>query len=182
MRIGTQEIQYLNAFQNISNATAKDCLVQENQVVFLVKEGQMGLAIGKNGATIKKLELALKKKIELFEHKKDAATFVQNAFPKTKSYLDSLNITGADPIDIIAKDLIYDEVKYERASQALRRRFVRGASIVEAIDRGERHTRIKREGVKSKYRYFVEGMDGSWNEPDERIWVVAMYALWQKHK
>ena len=83
MRIGTQEIQYLNAFQNISNATAKDCLVQENQVVFLVKEGQMGLAIGKNGATIKKLELALKKKIELFEHKKDAATFVQNAFPKT---------------------------------------------------------------------------------------------------
>ncbi|KKQ24698.1 MAG: hypothetical protein US39_C0014G0025 [Microgenomates group bacterium GW2011_GWC1_37_12b] len=33
-----------------------------------------------------------------------------------------------------------------------------------------------------KFKYYIEGADGSWNEPDERIWVVAMYALWQKTK
>ena len=103
-------------------------------------------------------------------------------FPKTKSYLESINLQIADNLDKIVQELIYNEEKYERASQALRRRFVRGADTVEAIDRGGRKTRIKREGSLGKYRYFVEGADGNWNEPEERIWIVAMYALWQSSK
>ena len=113
---------------------------------------------------------------------KQSYLFMNKIFPNTTNYLNSKNPSHYDELDKIASGFLANEDVYERASQALRRRFVRGASIVEAIDRGERHTRIKREGVKGKYRYFVEGMDGSWNEPDERIWVVAMYALWQKHK
>lgn len=104
------------------------------------------------------------------------------SFPKTKTYIDNLNIETADPIDIVAKELIYDEAKYERASQALRRRFVRGSSEVTGVDRGKRSTRIKREKAGGKYKYFVHGADGNWFEPEERIWVVAMYALWQKLK
>jgi N utilization substance protein A len=82
MRIGTQEIQYLNAFQTISHASARDCLIGNTLVSFLVKEGQMGLTIGKKGITIKKLQQALKKKIEVFEHKETAEAFLQNAFPQ----------------------------------------------------------------------------------------------------
>lgn len=104
------------------------------------------------------------------------------SFPNSKTYLDSLDLSRADSLDIITKELLYDEVKYERASQALRRRFSRGAEIVEGIDRNGRNTRIKREKLSGKYSYFVEGQNGTWNEPDERIWVVAMYALWQSTK
>jgi hypothetical protein len=104
------------------------------------------------------------------------------SFPNTAKHLSDLDLASADKLDIIAKELIGDELKYERASQALRRRFSRGAKIVEGIDRGERKTRIKREKHGGKYKYFIEGTDGSWNEPQERIWVVAMYALWQASK
>lgn len=107
---------------------------------------------------------------------------MSETFPKTKSYLATINPSSADPLDIITGELINDEVSYERASQAIRRRFVRGAEAIEAIDRGGRQTRIKRQKENAKYRYFVEGQDGSWNEPEERIWVVAMYALWQRRK
>lgn len=103
-------------------------------------------------------------------------------FPKTKAYLETLDLANSDPLDRITQELLYDEARYERASQALRRRFVRGAQVVEGIDRGGRPTRIKRERVGGKYKYFVEGSDGSWNEPEERIWVVSMYALWQASK
>lgn len=103
-------------------------------------------------------------------------------FPNTKSYLESINLANADALDKITQELLYNEVKYERASQALRRRFVRGAQIVEGIDRGGVTTRIKRDRVGGKYKYYIEGQDGSWNAPDERIWIVAMYALWQKVK
>jgi len=105
-----------------------------------------------------------------------------NNFPKTKTYLDNINIINCDNLDKITKELLYDNSSYERASQALRRRFVRGAEIVNGIDREGRLTRIKRLKLGGKYKYYIEGTDGSWNEPDERIWVVSMYALWQKSK
>jgi hypothetical protein len=106
-----------------------------------------------------------------------------NTFPNTNSYLGSLDLASADNLDKKAHELLNDEAAYERASQALRRRFVRGADTVVGIDRGGKKTNIKREEkAKGKYDYFVQGQDGSWNKPDERIWVVAMYALWQKNK
>lgn len=103
-------------------------------------------------------------------------------FQKTEEYIESLDLQSADPLDQKIAELLQDEAKYERASQALRRRFVRGAETVEGIDRGNRWTRIKREKDGGKYRYSVEGEDGTWSEPDERIWIVAMYALWQDNK
>ena len=103
-------------------------------------------------------------------------------FIKTKSYLAGLNLATADLLDKKANELINDEAVYERASQALRRRFVRGAMEVEAIDRGTRQTKIKRERLGGIYKYKVQGTDGNWFEPEERIWVVAMYALWQDSK
>ncbi|HJY64786.1 MAG TPA: hypothetical protein VJ455_11570 [Ignavibacteria bacterium] len=42
-----------------------------------------------------------------------------------------------------------------------------------------RKTSIRRERAGGKYIYKVQGADGNWVEPDERIWVVSMYALWQ---
>jgi hypothetical protein len=103
-------------------------------------------------------------------------------FSKTRSYLENIDINSADPLDKVALELLRDEEAYERASQALRRRFVRGADMVEGIDRGGRRTHIKRERANGKYNYFLEGVDSSWNEPEDRIWVVAMYALWQRNK
>lgn len=104
------------------------------------------------------------------------------AFTKTKSYLDSLDMVTADKLDVLAKELLYDEEAYERASQALRRRYSRGANEVEGIDRGGRATKIRREKQGGKYKYFVMGKDGMWSSPEERLWVVAMYANWQNSR
>jgi hypothetical protein len=107
---------------------------------------------------------------------------INNYFAKTIQYLTSVDLNSADPLDKKINELINDEATYEKASQALRRRFVRGAEVVEAMDRSSRKTRIKRDRRGGKYSYLIEGADGSWNQPDERIWVVAMYALWQDSK
>ena len=103
-------------------------------------------------------------------------------FQKARNYLSTVDPAKADPIDRKAQELMNDEVTYERASQALRRRFSRGAGEVEGADRGGRLTKIKRERVGGKYKYMIQGADGNWFEPDERIWVVSMYALWQDSK
>jgi len=103
-------------------------------------------------------------------------------FAKALDYLKKQSLDTADPLDKKAYQLLMDELLYEKASQALRRRFSRGAQVVEAIDRNGRRTSIKRERQNGIYEYFVQGGDGNWFRPDERIWVVAMYALWQDSK
>ncbi len=105
-----------------------------------------------------------------------------NYFAKSADYLNSIDLASADPLDKKAHELLKDEDAYERASQALRRRFSRGASVVQGLDRGGRLTQIKREKIGGKYKYAIEGEDGSWNTPEERIWVVSMYGLWQDSK
>lgn len=107
---------------------------------------------------------------------------MSDTFPKTINYITSLDTTHCDDLDLVTKNLVENEADYERASQALRRRFVRGSETVPAIDRGNRKTKIKRVGENGKYRYFIEGADGSWSEPQERIWVVSMFALWQRKR
>ncbi|MFV1917676.1 MAG: hypothetical protein ACC618_04330 [Patescibacteria group bacterium] len=105
-----------------------------------------------------------------------------NYFIKAKEHLESIDLASCDPLDKKAHELMNDGEAYERASQSLRRRFSRGAKEVTGVDRGGNRTKVKREKVGGKYKYLVMGSDGNWNEPEERIWVVAMYALWQATK
>jgi hypothetical protein len=104
---------------------------------------------------------------------------MRDYFQKAAVYLASIDIGKADRLEQKANYLLNDENAYERASQALRRRFSRGASEVEGIDRGGRVTKIRREKVSGVYTYSILGSDGNWSTPEERIWVVSMYALWQ---
>jgi N utilization substance protein A len=48
------------------------------RVIFIVNKGQMGLAIGKGGATIKQLQNVVAKKVELVEYSDDASEFIRN--------------------------------------------------------------------------------------------------------
>ncbi len=80
MRLTTTEFQYLSLFSKLTGAYAKDCLVGRNTITFVVGEGEMGLAIGKKGANVKKLEQALGKRVELVEFSSDPAQFIRNIF------------------------------------------------------------------------------------------------------
>jgi len=71
----------MSLFQNISGATARDCVIDTKveRVIFVVSRGEMGLAIGKSGETIKKVQKALGKQVELVEWADDARQFIMNS-------------------------------------------------------------------------------------------------------
>jgi N utilization substance protein A len=68
-------------FNNMTGATARDCVVDEklNRLIFLVNKGQMGLAIGKEGAAVKKIERAVKRPVEVVEWSDDVSELIKNA-------------------------------------------------------------------------------------------------------
>ena len=50
-----------------------------NRVIFIINKGEMGLAIGKNGASIKNSQRAVGKEVELVEYSEDPKNFIINA-------------------------------------------------------------------------------------------------------
>jgi N utilization substance protein A len=80
-KLGSEQLSLLSMFYSMTGATAKDCVLDEkqNRLIFLVAQGQMGLAIGKEGASVKKIERAVKKPVEVVEWADDVSEFVKNA-------------------------------------------------------------------------------------------------------
>jgi len=70
----------LSMFQGMTGATARDCVVddKQNRVIFVVAQGQMGLAIGKDGSAVKKIERVLRRPVEMVEWADDVEGLVRN--------------------------------------------------------------------------------------------------------
>lgn len=68
----------MNLFNKITKLTPKDCFISEGNMVFIVKEGDIGQAIGKKGMNVKKLSAMIKKPIKILEYSSDASKFVSN--------------------------------------------------------------------------------------------------------
>src|SRR5919199_2107680 len=80
IKLTSDELRLISLFQSITGATARDCVVDDKmeRVIFIVNKGQMGLAIGKGGATIRQLQNVVGKKVELVEYSEDASEFIRN--------------------------------------------------------------------------------------------------------
>ena len=80
IKLTTDQIKLMSLFQNVTGATARDCIEDENQdrVIFVVNPGKMGLAIGKGGSTIRNLQNLVKRNVELVEFSEDPAEFLKN--------------------------------------------------------------------------------------------------------
>ena len=80
IKLTTDQMRMMSLFQNVTGATARDCVEDEKQgrVIFVVNTGKMGLAIGKGGTHIKSLQNIVKKNIELVEFDEDPSKFLTN--------------------------------------------------------------------------------------------------------
>ncbi len=78
VKLDTEGIRYIGVFESLTGAGVKDCILDNDRVIMVVKKGDMGLAIGKGGSNINKVKKLLKKKIEVVEHSSDIKEFIEN--------------------------------------------------------------------------------------------------------
>ena len=80
IKLSTDQMRLISLFQNVTKATARDCLDDEKQdrIIFVVNEGKMGLAIGKGGSNIKYLQNILTRHVELVEPFDDPIKVLKN--------------------------------------------------------------------------------------------------------
>jgi len=81
IKFTSKEMRYISLFESVTGANVKDCIVNEEQsrVIFVVKEGEIGMAIGRGGRNIHTLERMTGKKQEIIEYSEKPAQFIKNA-------------------------------------------------------------------------------------------------------
>ena len=81
IRFTSREMRYIALFESITSANVKDCIIDDalNRIIFIIKEGDVGAAIGKRGKNIHLLEKMTGKKHEIIEHSESPAQFIKNA-------------------------------------------------------------------------------------------------------
>ncbi|MHA1818621.1 MAG: NusA-like transcription termination signal-binding factor [Candidatus Heimdallarchaeota archaeon] len=81
MKLSIDELKTMNIFVNITKVSPKDCIIDRkmDRIIFVVKRGSIGTAIGKQGINVKKLKSALAKDIEIIEDDDSPEVFIKNA-------------------------------------------------------------------------------------------------------
>jgi N utilization substance protein A len=82
IKFDTETLRLMTLFENVTGVPVRDCLVDENVVYFVVDEDKVGIAIGKNGNSVKNVESLINKTIKIFGFSKDLKKFVKNLIPK----------------------------------------------------------------------------------------------------
>ena len=116
VKLNTEGIRYIALFENLTGARAKDCFedTENNRLIFVVKGGDMGLAIGKGGERINRVKKAVGKHVEIIEHSDDPVEFVKNAFHPVS--IKNVNIALKD-----SKRIAYVEVHTKEKGLAIGR-------------------------------------------------------------
>lgn len=116
IKLSMDGIRYIALFEKITGASARDCYedTENNRLLFVVKNGDMGLAIGKGGEHINNVKKAINKSIEIIEHSDDPVVFIKNAFHPV--ILKNINIKIID-----GKRIAYVEVPSKEKGLAIGR-------------------------------------------------------------
>jgi N utilization substance protein A len=97
--LSNETVQYINMASKYSGANIRDCVVEEDRVVFVVDKGQLGVAIGSKAKNLEKLRSLFKKSVKFVEFDEDKARFVQNL---CKPYeVTKVTVEGSDDASVI---------------------------------------------------------------------------------
>jgi len=86
IRLTAKEMGLIAFFQAATGASVEDCIVDDknDRIIFVVKKGDVGLAVGRGGRKIKLLEKVIRKRLEVVEYCEDVREFLMSALRPVK--------------------------------------------------------------------------------------------------
>lgn len=80
VRLDNQTLLHISLFERITRTQIRDCVEMEDKIIFMVDNGRITQAVGKNGENVSKLRKSLDKTIQIIEYSDDPAQFVRSVF------------------------------------------------------------------------------------------------------
>ena len=92
--INQDTLKKVQLVTNITSARVKDCVDEEDIVVFIIEKGDISLAVGRKGEHVIRLKKLFGKTVQMIEFSEDPKVFLKNVF---RNY-------GVTEVDIETKD------------------------------------------------------------------------------
>jgi N utilization substance protein A len=89
-----ETIQQINLFEKLTGAKLKDIILREETVSYIVQEGEIKKAIGKEGNNVRKLGRITRKRIKIIEFKPNPILFIKNLINPIKP--KSIELSGSN--------------------------------------------------------------------------------------
>ena len=105
--LSNETVQYINLAFIHTGASIRDCIVEDDRVVFVVEKGQLGIAIGNKAKNLEKLRSLFKKSVKFVEFDEDKARFVTNLckpYEVTKVSLEGTGDASVVRIEVNPRD------------------------------------------------------------------------------
>ena len=80
IKLDADTLRTFSMFEKLTGAELKDVFEDEERIVFVVVEGQLGRALGKGAQNLKRLRETLPKEVVLLQHANDREAFLKNVF------------------------------------------------------------------------------------------------------
>ncbi len=80
VRLDNQTLLHIGLFERITRTRVRDCVDAPDRIIFMVDNGFITKAVGKNGENVSKLRKQLNKTIQIIEYSDDPVQFVRSVF------------------------------------------------------------------------------------------------------
>ncbi len=117
MKYTADNIKLISLFEKITRANVKDLFFHNDQPIFVVSEGELRKALGRENFNLKKIEGLLKKRIKIIEYSSSLLQFVLNVIAPIK--VADIKEEGSKVI-LVSKDTKTRGYLIGRAAETLR--------------------------------------------------------------
>ena len=97
--LSNENMQYINMACNILKIDILDCMITDDKLIFIVKKGQLGAAIGSKAKNLEKLRGLFKKNIKFVEFDSDKEKFIINLFKPYK--INNVTFEGDGDLTVV---------------------------------------------------------------------------------
>ncbi|MFB6190164.1 MAG: NusA-like transcription termination signal-binding factor [Candidatus Nanohaloarchaea archaeon] len=77
----TDMLRAINMFESITGVDTLEAVIKDDEAYFVVPEGKAGMAIGKGGKVIQKVQRKLDKDVKVYEYSDNIGKFLNNLLP-----------------------------------------------------------------------------------------------------
>jgi N utilization substance protein A len=92
--LSNENMQYINMASKITKTDILDCVIEDDKLIFIVRQGQLGAAIGIKAKNLERLRGVFKKTIKFVEYHPDKEQFIINLCKPYK--IKNVTIEGED--------------------------------------------------------------------------------------
>ncbi len=101
--LSNENMQYINMASNITKTDILDCMIADDKLIFIVKKGQLGAAIGIKAKNLERLRGLFKKNIKFVEFDSDRERFIVNLFKPYK--INNVTLEGEGDSTVVKVDV-----------------------------------------------------------------------------